>query len=104
MNLKNDINNLIKHQKSLKKKILLEEKKVPTALFHDILFYEGMDFDDKDNGELLLAHAYLHKSYNMKEPDLNKESIKKIHVKVKEELINRNQKHVGFDDLDKDTT
>ena len=91
---------LARRQKALKEKILLEEKQIPHHNFGDIVFYKGMTFNTMDDGQLILAHAYTHKSYGLEKPVLKHTTLKEIHDKIVVEFTKRGIVHAKFDELD----
>jgi len=80
----------------------LKKKENKEAEFAGIKFHKDMNIGDLKNDGLLLGHAYLHKSYTLKEPHLNKGLIKILHDKFIDIMIKRKMKHSHFDILDKE--
>lgn len=99
-----NIDALLKKQRALKERILLDEKQIANHKFGDIVFYKGMTFFDFDDKDLILAHAYAHRSYGLDRPALSHSTLKEIHSKIVVEFTKRGIFHSKFDELDENIT
>ena len=95
-----EIDDLIKKNRNIREKYFLKTKNVKHDEFGNLVFYEGMTFTDYEDKDIILAHAYLHRSYWLKNPDLSKEILISLHKKIIKEMLKRNLSHSKFDDLD----
>jgi hypothetical protein len=98
-----NIEELEKQQKLLREKVLLANN-TKTHEFANMIFYEGMSFISMDESQLIMSHAYLHRSYAAPNPVLNRDTIKRLHKKMVDEFKNRKKEHKCFDELDKIAT
>lgn len=95
-----DYEDLFKEHEALKRKILFEDGQIKHHRFGNLIFYEGMNFHTFKESDMILAHAYLHKSYTMKDPELGHEIIEKLHNRLVDVFNSKSMPHKIFDKLD----
>ena len=96
-----NIEELITKQRALKERILVKENQIENHMFGDMMFYRGMSFNSFKDSDLILAHAYVHKSFSMAKPALKHNTLREMHDKIVSEFTKRNIKHTVFDLLDR---